>query len=362
MKKVLIGLSGGVDSSVATHILLKEGYEVSGITMKIYDSKKYTHLPASKRDSCFGSDEEKSIEDAKKVAKHYNIPFYVIDLVNEYETFILNYFREEYHSGRTPNPCIKCNRDIKFGLLLENAIKFGIEFDYFATGHYARIEFDANKNRYILKKAKFLEKDQSYFLSLLTQNHLSRVILPLGEYSKKEVRDIAKSIGIFTHNKRESQDFYSGDYTYLLNKKSKSGNIVDISGRILGKHNGIENFTIGQRKGLKVSSSEPLYVIAIDKEKNEVIVDRENALFDTILVASNMNWIGIERLVDSIKAKVRIRYRHIEDDATIYPISDDRIKVVFDRPQRAITPGQVVVIYDNDIVLGGGFIESSKNI
>ncbi|HOL58215.1 MAG TPA: tRNA 2-thiouridine(34) synthase MnmA [Spirochaetota bacterium] len=358
MRKVLIGLSGGVDSSVATHILLKEGYEVSGITMKIYDSKKYHNLPASKKESCFGGDEEKSIEDAKKVAEHYKIPFYVIDLVEEYENFILNYFREEYNSGRTPNPCIKCNRDMKFGLLLEYAMKSGINFDFFATGHYARVEFDKEKNRYILKKAKFIEKDQSYFLALLSQNQLSKVILPLGNYSKKEVREIALNLGLFTHDKIESQDFYSGDYTYLLKEKSKPGNIVDISGRILGKHNGIENFTIGQRKGLKISYSKPLYVVAIDKERNEVIVDTEEGLFNDTLIANNVNWLSIESLKEPIRAKVRIRYRHTEDDATIYPLSEDKIKVIFDRPQRAITPGQVAVIYNNDIVLGGGFIES----
>jgi len=358
LRKVLIGLSGGVDSSVATHILLKEGYEVSGITMKIYDSKKYHNLPASKKESCFGGDEEKSIEDAKKVAEHYKIPFYVIDLVEEYENFILNYFREEYNSGRTPNPCIKCNRDMKFGLLLEYAMKSGINFDFFATGHYARVEFDKEKNRYILKKAKFIEKDQSYFLALLSQNQLSKVILPLGNYSKKEVREIALNLGLFTHDKIESQDFYSGDYTYLLKEKSKPGNIVDISGRILGKHNGIENFTIGQRKGLKISYSKPLYVVAIDKERNEVIVDTEEGLFNDTLIANNVNWLSIESLKEPIRAKVRIRYRHTEDDATIYPLSEDKIKVIFDRPQRAITPGQVAVIYNNDIVLGGGFIES----
>ncbi len=357
MKKVLIGLSGGVDSSVATHLLLQKGYEVIGITMKIYDSKRYPNLPKSQRDSCFGSDEEESIKDAENVAKHYNIPFYVIDLIDEYEEFILEYFRNEYQSGRTPNPCIKCNKEMKFGFLLDKAIKAGINFDFFATGHYARIEYDNNKKRYLLKKAKFVEKDQSYFLAFLTQEQLAKVILPLGDYSKKEVREIAASIGLFTHDKNESQDFYSGDYTYLLKAKPKKGNIVDISGRILGQHNGIENFTIGQRKGLKISSTKPLYVVQLNKERNEVVVDIEEGLLNNMLTVSNINWIGIDNLTKEMRAKVRIRYRHTEDNATIYPIDNNRVKVIFDRPQKAITPGQVAVMYDNDIVIGGGFID-----
>lgn len=356
MKKILVGLSGGVDSSIAAYLLLKKGYEVVGITMRIYDSKRYPDLPKSQRESCFGDDEEQSIKDAENVAKHYNIPFYVIDLIDEYERFILDYFRNEYKAGRTPNPCIKCNKEIKFGFLIEKAIQAGIAFDFLSTGHYAKIEYLEGENRYLLKKAKFLEKDQSYFLSLLNQKQLSKIILPLGDYSKKEVREIAKSIGLFNHNKIESQDFYCGNYTYLLKEKPKKGNIVDISGRILGQHNGIENFTIGQRKGLKISSKKPLYVVYIDKEKNEVVVDYENGLFNDTMIVSNINWVSIEEPKKEIRAKVRIRYRHIEDDATIYPISDSQIKVIFDKPQRAITPGQVAVIYHNDTVMGAGFI------
>ncbi|HOV13703.1 MAG TPA: tRNA 2-thiouridine(34) synthase MnmA [Spirochaetota bacterium] len=356
-KKVLIGLSGGVDSSVATHILIEQGYEVSAVTMKVYDAKKYPNLTSSVRSSCFGGDEEKDLEDAEKVAKHFKIPFHIIDLSDKYEELILNYFKDEYRSGRTPNPCIKCNQQIKFGLLLDESVKAGIQFDYFATGHYAKIEYNSEKKRFLLKKANFLEKDQSYFLSLLSQEQFSKIILPLGEYTKSKVRSIAKNIGLFTSDKTESQDFYSGDYTELLDEKGKTGNIVDINGRCLGQHSGIENYTIGQRKGLGISSKEPLYVVQLNKEKNEVIVDVEKGLFSDNLIAFDLNWILFDEIKEPLKAKVRIRYRHTEGAATIYPIENKKIKVIFDEPQKAITPGQVIVIYDNDIVVGAGFIE-----
>lgn len=358
-KKVLIGLSGGVDSSVAADILLNSGYDLTAVTMKIYDEKKYPNLVKTEgvKSGCFGGDEKKDLIDAENVAKHYNIPFHIIDLSDYYQENILKYFQNEYLAGRTPNPCIKCNQKVKFGLLLEEALKSGIEFDYFATGHYARIEYDDKTGRYILKKARFIEKDQSYFLSFLSQKQLSQILLPLGGYTKPEVRERARSIGLFTMDKDESQDFYEGDYKDLIECDAKRGNIVDTNGKILGTHDGIINFTIGQRRGLGVSSDAPLYVVKLDKDTNEVTVDYETGLFQDKMTVRDLNWISIEDLKEPIKAKVRIRYRHKEDDATIFPQENGSIKVNFDNPQKAITPGQVAVIYDGDVVVGAGFIE-----
>ena len=358
-KKVLIGISGGVDSSVAASILLNSGYELIAVTMRIFDEKKYTNLvkKSVSKSGCFGGDKTKGLIDAKNVATHYNIPFHIIDLSEYFQQNILRYFQDEYIAGRTPNPCIMCNQKVKFGVFLEEALLSGIKFDYFATGHYAKIEYNDNNGRYVLKKANFLEKDQSYFLSFLSQNQLSKVLLPLGCYTKTEVREHARSIGLFTTDKEESQDFYSGHYSDLIDYKPKTGNIVDTNGSILGTHNGIINFTIGQRRGLGISSDAPLYVVKLDKDKNEVTVDYEDGLSKDNMFVRNLNWISIEKLYEPLRAKVRIRYRHTESDAIIYPQNDGKIKVIFDTPQKAITPGQVAVIYDDDIVVGAGFIE-----
>ncbi|HNZ28190.1 MAG TPA: tRNA 2-thiouridine(34) synthase MnmA [Spirochaetota bacterium] len=358
-KKVLIGLSGGVDSSVAADILVNSGCEITAVTMKIYDEKKYPNLvkTAGAKSGCFGGDDKKDLIDAENVAKRYNIPFHIIDLSSYYQENILKYFQDEYLAGRTPNPCIKCNQKVKFGLLLEESLKLGVEFDCFATGHYARVEYDDNIGRYLLKKALFVEKDQSYFLSFLSQKQLSQILLPLGGYTKPEVRALARSIGLFTMDKEESQDFYEGDYRDLIERGVKRGNIVDTDGKILGTHDGIVNFTIGQRRGLGVSSNAPLYVVKLDKDTNEVTVDYEKGLFQDNMIVRDLNWISIENLKEPIKAKVRIRYRHTESGATIYPEEDGSIKVRFDNPQKAITPGQAAVIYDGDVVVGAGFIE-----
>jgi len=356
-KKVLVGLSGGVDSSVAARILIEQGYEVIGVTMRICDLKKYPNISSNGKSSCFSLDKDKDLEDASNAAKKLGIPFHVVDLSDKYEEIILNYFKNEYKIGRTPNPCIKCNSLIKFGLLMEESKKIGIDFDYFSTGHYAKIEFNPDTNRYLLKKGDFSQKDQSYFLSPFISGQLSKIIFPLGNYTKKEVREIALNIGLSIHEKRESQDFYSGDYTDLLDEKGQEGNIVDINGRSLGRHRGIENYTIGQRKGLGISSNYPLYVVEINKDKNEIVVDTEKGLFNDNLIAGEMNWIAFENLENEITAKARIRYRHKESEAVVIPLENKRVKVIFKEPQKSITPGQALVIYDGDVVLGGGFIE-----
>lgn len=256
-KKVLVGLSGGIDSSVSAFLLKEKGYEVIGVFMKIFD-ERYRDFSGFKS-ACYGP-EEKDIEDAEKVCKILNIPFYVIDLKKEYEEKVLDYFKKEYLEGRTPNPCVICNRFLKFGYLIERAFSSGMDFDYFATGHYARVEYDKERGRYILKRGIDNEKDQSYFLFLLTQEQLSKIIFPLGYYRKEEVREIAKRNNFPLFDKEESQDFIGGDRFFLFEGSKKEGDIVDKNGNVIGKHKGIIYYTIGQRKGIGISKGNPLFI------------------------------------------------------------------------------------------------------
>jgi len=351
--KVAVGLSGGVDSSVSALLLKEKGYEVIGIFMKIFDERDRKFL--SFKSACYGP-EEKDIEDAERVCKILNIPFYTIDLKKEYCEIVFGYFKEEHLKGKTPNPCVICNRFLKFDILLKKVFSSGIEFDYFATGHYARVFFDEKRKRYILKKGLDKEKDQSYFLFLLTQEQLSKIIFPLGEYKKKDVREIAKKNNLPLSDKEESQDFISGDRFFIFGDFKKEGDIVDKDGNILGKHRGIIYYTIGQRKGLGIAKGKPLYVIEIDAEKNKIVVGEEKDLYKKILIAENTNFISIEKLEKSMKVNAKIRYKHNPAKAIITPIEDNKVRVEFEKPQRAPTPGQAVVFYENDEVVGGGFI------
>lgn len=352
--KIAVGLSGGVDSTVAAYLLKKHGHEVIGLTMKIWDD---SYKSSNKKSACFGPDEIESIEETKKITDFLDIPFFVIDLSKEYINNIISYFKNEYIAGKTPNPCIKCNQMIKFYYLLEKARDAGITFDYFATGHYAKVDFDNKLNRYLLKKGIDQDKDQSYFLAMLKQEQLSQLMFPLGDYRKQDIKEVSKKIGLKLHEKKESQDFYSGDYIELLDDIPDAGDIVDKNGNILGKHKGICFYTIGQRKGLGISYKEPLYVIEIDKNKNRIVAGTELELYKDELIVINPNWISINRLDRELRVKARIRYMHKEDDALIIPYNDNKVKVKFDNPQRAIAPGQFAVFYNNDVVVGGGFIE-----
>jgi tRNA-uridine 2-sulfurtransferase len=353
--KVAVGLSGGVDSSVAAALLKEKGYDVIGLCMETYDGS--LDIKASEKHACYGSDEKDDIESATSICNSLGIPFHVIDLKKEFKDRVIGYFRDEYLTGRTPNPCIVCNRNLKFGFLLEKARRGGIDFDYFATGHYARIiESDG---RYMLKRPSDLSKDQTYFLYALTQEQLSRVMFPLGEYKKKEVREIAASMGLKTSDRPESQDFISGnDYSPLFTiGEICAGDIVDEKGNILGRHSGIIHYTIGQRKGLGIAAPRPLYVSSIDAERNRIVVSDRESLFSTGLILDSPNLIAVDKLEGPRRAMVKIRLQHKGAEAVISPFENGRIKILFDEPQISVTPGQSAVFYSDDIVLGGGIIE-----
>ncbi|MBR1425609.1 tRNA 2-thiouridine(34) synthase MnmA [bacterium] len=355
--KVLVGLSGGVDSSVAALILKQQGYEVVGATMSIW-GKNGIAVQEGKHNACYGPDEIEDIEEAKKIADQIGIPYHVVDCVSKYEDIVLENFKKEYLQGHTPNPCVWCNALIKFGVLPEVAKLNGVEFDKFATGHYARVEEE--NGRFLLKRGVAPNKDQSYFLYRLKQEQLKNIILPLGNYTKDQIRAIAKENGLDVADKPDSQDFYGGDYNELLNVEEKIGNIVDLNGKILGTHKGIWNYTIGQRKGIGISSSEPLYVLSLNKDTNEVVVGPADKTFKKSLFASDLNWIAIDELKTSIKAQAKIRSTQQPTGVEIVPVGVDKVKVIFDDMQKSIAIGQSAVFYDSDTVLGGGVITDTE--
>jgi len=349
-------LSGGVDSSVAAYLLKEEGYQVVGVTMALWDGKK---LPVSSggKHACYGPDEEAEISEAGEIAGILNIPFRVFDCSAEYKKAVLDYFRNEYYAGRTPNPCIQCNQHIKFGLLPATAEKQGLAYDYFATGHYARVEQDQPTGRYLLKKGVDQKKDQTYFIYRLTQPQLAKALLPIGMYTKTRIKEIAKEAGLPVYDKEESQDFYSGNYKDLLDHEPVPGNIVHSSGKVLGKHNGIWNYTIGQRKGMGIAWTEPLYVIRIEKETDTVVVGSREETFNSSFLVNDLNWIGVNGLENPKDVSIKIRSAQKEKDAMIEPHECGIIKATFFHPNDSITPGQSAVFYDGDVVLGGGVIK-----
>jgi len=354
-KTVAVGLSGGVDSAVCALLLLKKGFKVIGVTMSIWDEKS-PHKPTKK--GCYGPSESKRIEEAEKVASILNIKHFVIDLKNEFKHFVLDYFVDEYNSGKTPNPCIVCNHKIKFGALIKKLQKNGISFDLFATGHYVRIFFDEKNKRYILKRGVDKIKDQSYFLYRLTQEQLGQFLFPLGEYTKEEVKRIAIESGLNDFVKKpESQDFGKFDFQHIENKY-RPGNIIDINGKILGMHRGINQYTIGQRKGLNLKGmKEPHYVLKIDPIKNEITVGTKKNLIGYELVAYDTNWIiPFEEIADK-QIYGQIRYKSKAGSCVVHPLTCNFYRVIFITPQEAITPGQSIVFYDNDMLLGGGIIK-----
>lgn len=353
--KYLVGLSGGVDSSVAALILKQQGHEVVGATMAIW-GKDGIALKEGHKGACYGPDEKEDIEEARKIAEQIGIPYYVFDCAEKYERIVLDNFKKEYLEGRTPNPCVWCNAQVKFGLLPQLAKANGIEFDKFATGHYARVEEE--NGRFLLKRGVAPKKDQSYFLYRLTQEQLKGIYLPLGGKTKDEIREIAKSNGLNSAEKPDSQDFYGGDYNELLNIEDKIGNIVDLNGKVLGTHKGIWNYTIGQRKGLGIAAAEPLYVLELRKDTNEVVVGFADKTFKNSLVANKLNWIAIDKLTEEMNVTAKIRSTQQPVPVKIIPIGDDEVKVVFEDAQKSIAIGQSAVFYQDDVVLGGGIIAS----
>lgn len=355
-KKVMIGMSGGVDSSVAAALLLEQGYEVVGATLKLWDDKSEECGQLS--GGCCSLDD---VNDARMVAFKLGIPHYVLNFKDVFRRNVVDYFVEEYLEGRTPNPCIACNRLIKFEGLLDKAKAMG--FDFIATGHYARIDRNPVSGRMELHRGSFYNKDQSYVLYNFSQEQLSRTLMPLGDISKDMTREIAAKHHFSVAAKPDSQEICfvpDKDYAKFIENytgiQSVPGNFIDKSGQILGTHKGIRYFTVGQRKGLGIAFGKPMFVSKIDPASNEVTLGEEQEIFKTALTAGNLNYIEIPSLEGSIEIQAKIRYSAQPAAAILSPLTENTVKVLFEQPQRAITPGQSVVFYRGDSVVGGGTI------
>ena len=354
MKKAIIAMSGGVDSSVAALLTKNSGLECIGATMKLYESADILN-----EKSCCAADDA---ADARSVAAKLGMPFYVFNFKKEFQKEVIEPFIESYEKGETPNPCIECNRHLKFEKLFDKMEELGA--DYIVTGHYARIEYNEASGRYLLKKAVDLSKDQSYVLYSLTQKQLAHILFPLGDYEKSSTRAIALENGFINAKKHESQDICfipDGDYAafieYFCGKQFENGNFVDLEGNVLGTHHGIIRYTVGQRKGLGLALPRPMYVCKKDVANNEVVLCYKEDLLTSEVYADKMNWISIEKPTAPIKIKARLRYNQVEQPATAYPLENGSVKVVFDTPQNLpAAKGQALVLYDGDIVVGGGTI------
>lgn len=348
---VLVGVSGGVDSAVCALKLKQAGYNVIGAMMKVYDGDIKTIA-----NSCYGTNKEKEIADAKAVCEKIGIDFHLIDCALEFDKFVFEKFKNEYKNGRTPNPCVLCNPMIKFGFFPSLARKSGLEFDKFATGHYARVEYDEKSDKFLLKQGINHKRDQTYFLYKLTQDKLRNILFPLGSFEKEEVRAFAKKNGLIVHDKTDSQDFYKGDYAEIIDAKENPGNIRHINGEILGIHKGIFNYTVGQRKGLKIAYKNPLYVLKFDLKNNEVIVGEKEHTYSKALFAKDLSWTFYDNVPNKLYASAKIRSAGQKAECKIF-IEENGARVEFLEPQNAITAGQAVVFYDGDTVLGGGTID-----
>ena len=354
MKKALIGMSGGVDSSVAAFLMLQQGFDCTGVTMRLWDGME-------EESTCCSLDD---VEDARAVAHRLGIPHYVFNFKQDFEEKVIRDFIQSYEQGLTPNPCIQCNKHLKFHRLLRRAKELGC--DYVVSGHYAQIRQDETSGRCLLYKAADPLKDQTYFLACLDQEQLSHIQFPLGGLTKGEVRRIAEENGFITARKRDSQDICfvpDGDYVTFMErwtgKTYPAGDYLDLNGKVIGQHKGAVCYTIGQRKGLGIALGAPAYVCKKDMAANTVTLGPNEALFSTGLLADNWNWIPFPALTEPMRVTAKTRHSQKEHAATFYPCEDGTAKVFFDAPQRAITPGQAVVLYDGDLVIGGGTIQEA---
>ena len=352
--RVVVGMSGGVDSSAAAALLLQQGFDVVGITLKLWPQDCVSRA----EDKCCGP---QAVMDARSVSHKLGIPYYLVDEAEDFQKQVIQYFAEEYKAGRTPNPCVMCNEKLKFGTLISRARQLGAEF--IATGHFARVEKNAEGTRHLLKRGRDTRKDQSYFLFTLKQEQLARTLFPLGELTKHDTRDVARDCQLKTADKEESMEICfvpDKDYGKFLRDaklaQKHQGDIVDMQGRVLGHHDGIEFYTIGQRKGLGLSSPRPLYVIRLDAANNRVVVGDDSFLDRDEFRVERCNWIPFEEPPPSLEVTAKIRYNHPGAAATITPLPNGAARVKLHTPQRAITPGQACVFYQDDLVVGGGWI------
>jgi len=356
-KKVVIGLSGGVDSSVAAYLLKKEGYDVIGVTMQIWQHEDTANDDTANKDKCSGL---AAINDAKLVAEKLGIPFYVLKFQKEFDEKVISYFIDEYLNGRTPNPCVVCNRYVKWEALLERCKEMGA--DYIATGHYANIK-KLDNGRFVIANASTSAKDQTYALYNLTQDQLAHTLMPVGAYTKDEIRKIAEELDLHVANKADSMEICfvpDDDYGNFIEEHTgqipKPGNFVDLDGNIIGQHKGIIHYTVGQRKGLGISMGYPIFVLKIKPETNEVVIGKNEDTFSKTLYANRLNFMSVKKLEGSKDVFAKIRYNHKGAPCTIRMVDDDLVECTFTEPQRAITPGQSVVFYEDDYVVGGGTI------